>query len=139
MTILTCLQVTNNPSDQRYQLPITHSRATYAIAATRGPLDVKGPPVDNILPPWIRVGYTRISHKLSSHLICFITYSTMATTNSLQVVSEKKRQATSQTKRTHLLMNVTSWVSALTQIDSVTASMNAEKDLRKNILRRKRW
>lgn len=61
----------------------------------------------------------------------------MATTNSLQVVSEKKRQATSQTKRTHLLMNVTSWVSALTQIDSVTASMKAEKDLRKNILRRK--
>ena len=135
MTTLTCLQVTKNPSDQHYQLPITHTRATYAIAATREPSDSKGPPVDNILPPWMRVGYMKTRLKTVIPLNTFITYSTMAATNSLP--SRQRNGWGSNKKRTHLLMNVTLWVSALTQIDNdVTASMIAKKDLRKNILRK---
>jgi hypothetical protein len=66
----------------------------------------------------------------------FITYSTKAASNSL--VSEKGLNDES-TKATYLLMKVMVCVSALTQIDSVTASIIAEKDLRRNfnILRKR--
>lgn len=30
---------------------------TYAVAPTSGPLMVKGPPVDKIVDPWLRVGF----------------------------------------------------------------------------------
>ena len=31
-------------------------RRTYAMAAMRGPLEVKSSPVDRTVPPWMRVG-----------------------------------------------------------------------------------
>jgi hypothetical protein len=88
-TILACLQVTRNPSDKQHQIPISHIQATYAMAATREPSDSKGSPVDSILPAWIRVGYeNRLNTVIPFYTI--ITYSTMAATNSLQVVSKKR-------------------------------------------------
>jgi hypothetical protein len=101
------------------------------MADVRGPLDTKFAPVDSTLGPWIRVGYdNRLNTVIPFNT--FITYSTEAATNSL--VNEKELNDES-TKATHLLVKVTVCVSALTQIDNVTASMIAEKDLRRNILR----
>jgi hypothetical protein len=135
MMILACLQVTRNPTDQQHQLSITHiDQATYAMADKRGPSDTKFSPVDSTLEPWIRVGYeNRLNTVISFNT--FITYSTKAATNSL--VSEKELSDRS-TKATHLLLRVTVCVSALTQIDNVTANMIAEKDLRRNNILRKR-
>jgi hypothetical protein len=105
------------------------------MADKRGPLDTKFCPVDSTLEPWIRVGYeNRLNTVISFNM--FITYSTKAASNSL--VSEKGSSDKS-TKATHLLKKVTVCVSesALTQIDNVTASIIAEKDLRTNILRKR--
>ena len=101
------------------------------MADVRGPLDTKGPPVDSILFPWIRVGYKdRLDTLISFNK--FTTYSAIAATNPL--FSEKGLSDESR-KATHLLVKITVCDSALTQSDKVTASIIAEKILRRNILR----
>ncbi len=52
-------------------------RGTYAMAAMRGPLDVKSPPVERTLPPWMRVGWVWGEYEPASSR-CFATYSSEA-------------------------------------------------------------
>jgi hypothetical protein len=131
MMILACLQVTRNPIDQQRQLSNTHiDPTTYASADKIGPLDTKGCPVDNTLEPWIRVGYENKLNIVIPFTFITRTYSTKAASNFL--VSEKGLNDES-TKATHSLVKVMVCVSALTQIDNDTASINAEKDLRSNL------
>ena len=96
----------------------------------RGPSDTKFSPVDSTLGPWIRVGYENRLNTVIT-FITFITYGTKATANYLV----SKKRVNDSTKATHLLVKTTVCVSAVTQIENVTASIIAEKDLRRNILR----
>jgi hypothetical protein len=97
------------------------------MADVRGPLDTKVSPVDSTLAsgPWISIGYeNRLNTVTVISFKTFVTYSTKAATNSLvseRGSSDKSREATD------LLMKTTVCVSALTQIDNVTARERFEK------------
>ena len=103
------------------------------MADKRGPLDTKFCPVDSTLGPWISIGYEDRLNTVTP-FNTFSTYSTTAASNSL---FSEKGLSNESTKATHLLVKTTVCVSALTQIDNVTASIIAEKDLRRNILKKR--
>ena len=62
------------------------------MADVRGPVDTKGSPVDSTLAPWIRVGYDdRLNAVFSFNNLKFITYNTIAASNSSSVKRVKRR------------------------------------------------
>ena len=103
------------------------------MADVRGPLDTKFSPVDSTLAPWMRVGYENRLYTVIP-FNTFVSYSTKAAANYL---FSEKGLSDESTKATHLLVKTTVCVSALTQIDNVTASITAETDLRRNILKKR--